>query len=405
MLLWLLVFLVVLPGGLRAHQVDTVEFEFQQWDGKWRLLGEMDIAYMLPETRKVPGGEPLSRAAVMKAPPEELARIRRETENTLRSLLRISFGGQDVKWRIEFPDFEKEPFALPDEDADWALLNVRVVVDAKPGPGDLMVHWSGEEESELIILTEDSENGEIVSVPPGGEMTLLHVEASGDVKAAEQSALSGWILDGYRHVLPKGMDHMLFILGLFLMAPRWKPLMVQSLLFTLAHSVTLGLAVFGLVHINGRLVEILIAFSIAFIGVENLLSRKVGKLRYGLVVAFGLVHGLGFASILAGKLEGVPRDQLALPLFGFNVGVEIAQITVLIAAFLVLWPLKKWTIQVQTVGSVFVALAGVRMDARADVSSRLSGGGIDDFLQRPPGGEYGEVVISNLFRRWPEVAG
>jgi hypothetical protein len=354
-------FLLVLLGLaplVRAHQVETVEFEFQVLEHQWRLVGEMDIAYMLPETRKQPGGQPLSREGVMKAAPEELARIRRETENTLRKLLRLTMAGEELPWRIEFPDFEKQPFALPQEMADWALLTVRVVVDARPGPGELRIHWSGEEESELIILTSDSEDGEIVSIQPGGELILLQVAATGEGTSVSQSTFGGWVLSGFRHVLPLGLDHMLFILGLFLMALKWRPLMWQSLLFTLSHSITLALCVLGWVHLDSKLVEILIAFSIAFIGVENLLSRKVGKLRFFLVFAFGLIHGMGFASVMADKVKGIPSAQLARPLLGFNIGVELAQITVLAAAFLLFLPLKKHTRRAQTVGSVIVALAG-----------------------------------------------
>ena len=347
-------------GGFSgAHQVETVEFEFLQLSDEWRLEGEMDIAYMLPETRGVPGGPPMSRKAVMAAPPEELERIQRETEKTLRGILRITFAGKDVVWRIEFPDFEKTPFRLPEEDMDWALLTAQILIDPRPGPGDLEMHWSGEEESELIILVDGGDEPRIVSVPPGGKIVLLQVAASGDASAAKQSLTGGWVMSGFRHVLPLGLDHMLFILGLFLLVPKWKPLMGQSLLFTLAHSVSLALAVFGWVHLNGRLVEILIAFSIAFIGVENLFVHKLGKRRLLLVASFGVVHGLGFASVLADKVKNVPRDELAGPLLGFNVGVELAQITVLAAAFMVLWPMKKWTRQVQTVGSVIVALAGI----------------------------------------------
>lgn len=355
----LLLFCIGLCPVVRAHQVASVEFEFLNYDGKWRLSGEMDIAYMLPETRKVQGGMPLSREGVMKSPPEELARIRRETENTLRRVLRMSFAGKEIPWRIEFPDFEKQPFALPEENADWALLTTHLVVDAQPGPGDLVVHWSGEEEAELIVLTEDSEDGEIVSARPGHDIILLKVAASGTAAPAKQEMTGGWVESGFRHVLPLGLDHMLFILGLFLMVPRWKPLLKQSLMFTLAHSLTLALCVLGWVHLPSRLVEVLIAFSIAFIGVENLFARKVGKLRLFLVLGFGLIHGMGFANVLAEKLDGIPRDRLAGPLLGFNVGVELAQITVLAAAFLLLWPLKRWTLQVQTAGSVIVALAGI----------------------------------------------
>lgn len=354
----ILLFLTGVPQAVHAHQVETVEFEFQKLEKQWRLVGEMDIAYMLPETRRIPGGQPLSREATMKAPPEELARIRRETEKTLRGMLRISFAGKDIPWRVEFPDFDKKPFTLPEEAADWALLSTRIVMDQQAGPGELRIHWSGEEESELIILTEDSENGEIVSVLPGGELVLLKVASSGTTTVADHSTFGGWVINGYRHVLPLGLDHMLFIFGLFLMVLKWKPLMWQSLLFTLSHSATLALSVLGWLHLDPKLVEILIAFSIAFIGVENLMSHKVGKLRFILVFCFGLVHGMGFASVMADKVKGIPRDQLTEPLLGFNIGVELAQISVLIAAFLIFLPLKKWTRTAQTVGSVIVALAG-----------------------------------------------
>lgn len=342
-----------------AHQVETVEFEFQAEEHQWRLLGEMDIAYMLPESRKQPFGQPLSRESVMKAPPEELARIRRETEKTLRQLLRLTLADKEVPWRIEFPDFKKSPFNLPEEMADWALISVIIIMDARPGPGELCIHWSGEEESELIILLANNNDGEIVSVQPGGELVLLQLAATGEGTSTSRSTFGGWVQSGFRHVLPLGLDHMLFILGLFLMVPKWRPLMWQSLLFTLSHSATLALCVLGWVHLDSKLVEILIAFSIAFIGLENLLARKVSKLRFFLVFGFGLIHGMGFASVMADKVKGIPHAQLARPLLGFNIGVELAQITVLTAAFLLFLPIKKHTRLAQTVGSVIVTLAGV----------------------------------------------
>jgi hypothetical protein len=348
-----------LPPALHAHQVATVELEFQKSDAQWRLLGEMDIAYMLPETRGVPGGLPLSRATALKSPPEEFARIRKETDSTLRKLLRFTFAGKDVAWRVEFPDFEKQPFDLPPEAGDIALISVRLIIDALPGAGELLVHWAGEQETELIILTEEGDDAKIVSTLPGGNLMLLKQTDSGKSAPVEKPLTGGWVQSGFHHVLPLGLDHMLFILGLFLLLPKWKPLLGQSLLFTLAHSITLALAVFGVVHVPGKWVEVLIAVSIAWVGIENLLTRKLGRQRLILVFCFGLLHGLGFASVLAEKLGGIPRDQLTGPLLGFNVGVELAQITVLCAAFLVLWPLRKWSPQVQTIGSAVVALAGI----------------------------------------------
>ena len=105
-------------------------------------------------------------------------------------------------------------------------------------------------------------------------------------------------------------------------------------------------------------VNIMVAVSIAWIGVENLLIRTISKQRYILVFTFGLIHGLGFASGLREKLSGIPQSKLIMPLIGFNVGVELAQITVLIAAFIILLPMSPWKNMVQTYGSIFVSICG-----------------------------------------------
>jgi hypothetical protein len=355
---FLVCFLNFVPS-LRAHQVASVELEFRKLDAEWSLDGEMDVAYMLPETRNVPGGPPLSRQAVMRSSPAELERIRRETEATLRMLLRFTFAGKELPWRVEFPDFKKTPFALPEEAGDVALLSVHLVIDPVDGAGDLQIHWSGEQETELIVMSQNSGDENVVSVLPGGQIMLLKQEDSGESAVTEKPLTGGWVQMGFHHVLPKGLDHLLFIIGLFLLLPKWRPLMGQSLLFTVAHSITLALAVFSVIHVPSRLVEILIAVSIAWIGIENLVTRKLGRQRLVLVFCFGLLHGLGFASVLAEKLGGIPRTQLVGPLLGFNVGVELAQVSVLGLAFLVLWPLRKWASQLQTAGSVLVALAGL----------------------------------------------
>ena len=354
-----LLFFTVGSSWLLAHQVASVELEFLKTDGQWWLEGEMDIAYMLPETRNVPGGLPLSRAAVMKSSPAEFARIRRETENTLRKLVEITFANKGVSWRVEFPDFQKEPYELPPEAGDIALITTRIIIDAIPGAGELRAHWAGEQETELIILTEEGENASVVSTLPGGDLMLLKQTDAGKSAPVEQPVTGGWVQSGFRHVL-LGADHILFILGLFLLIPKWQPLMQQSLLFTLAHSMSLGLAAFKVVPTQKDWVEPLVALSIAWVGLENLLVRRqLGKRRLILVFGFGLLHGLAFASDLSEKLSGISGGQLVGPLLGFNVGVEIAQLTILVLAFLLIWPLRKYTLHVQTLGSAFIALAGI----------------------------------------------
>ncbi len=138
-------------------------------------------------------------------------------------------------------------------------------------------------------------------------------------------------------VLPLGqdrLDHILFVLGLFLLVPKWKPLLQQTVVFTLAHSLALAAAALGWVTFPATPVEVLIAASIAWVGIENFWAKQLGNGRLILVGIFGLVHGLGFAGVLA---ELLPADQpatLPVALFGFNVGVECGQIAVLGLAFL-----------------------------------------------------------------------
>lgn len=146
-----------------------------------------------------------------------------------------------------------------------------------------------------------------------------------------------YLVAGFDHIIPKGPDHILFVLGLFFFALHWAPLLWQVTAFTLAHSVTLCLATLGIIAIPAEwmwLVEALIALSITYVAVENVLRPAMGWLRPAVVFAFGLLHGLGFASVL-GEF-GLPQGQFVLALLTFNLGVEAGQLAVIFAAFLVI---------------------------------------------------------------------
>jgi hypothetical protein len=146
-----------------------------------------------------------------------------------------------------------------------------------------------------------------------------------------------FVLLGVTHILPWGLDHVLFVLGLALLSPRLGPLLAQVTAFTLAHTLTLALSSYGVVRLSPRVVEPLIALSIVYVAVENVVSPKLRPSRVVLVFAFGLLHGLGFAGIL-GEI-GLPEGQRVTALLGFNVGVELGQLAVigLAAAALGLW--------------------------------------------------------------------
>ncbi len=142
---------------------------------------------------------------------------------------------------------------------------------------------------------------------------------------------------GYKHILPLGLDHILFVLSLFLLSPKLKPVLWQSLAFTVAHSVTLGLAASNYIRVSPAIVEPLIALSIMYVALENVFVKKLRTSRIAVVFLFGLVHGLGFASALS-KL-GLPSNAYISSLIMFNLGVELGQLTVILAAFLLF---GKW---------------------------------------------------------------
>lgn len=139
---------------------------------------------------------------------------------------------------------------------------------------------------------------------------------------------------GYKHILPLGFDHILFILSLFLLSPKLKPVLWQATAFTVAHSVTLGLAMYHVITPPAKIVEPVIALSILYVALENIFSPKLKTSRIGVVFLFGLVHGMGFAGAL-GQL-GLPRNSYLISLIMFNVGVELGQLTVILTAYFVL---------------------------------------------------------------------
>jgi hypothetical protein len=136
---------------------------------------------------------------------------------------------------------------------------------------------------------------------------------------------------GFTHILPNGTDHILFVLGLFLLNVRWRALLLQISAFTIAHSITLGLTMYGVVSLPAKLVEPMIAVSIVYVAVENLLTSELKPWRVALVFSFGLLHGMGFAGVL--RDIGLPRPQFLTALVAFNAGVEAGQLTVIGIAF------------------------------------------------------------------------
>ena len=145
---------------------------------------------------------------------------------------------------------------------------------------------------------------------------------------------------GFTHIVPYGLDHILFVLGIFLLCMQVKPVLTQVTAFTIAHSITLALTLYGVVAASPRIVEPMIALSIAYVGIENIFTSQVRASRVALVFAFGLLHGMGFAGVL--RELGLPRSQFLPALVAFNAGVEGGQLSVIAAAYLLFgWWAKR----------------------------------------------------------------
>ena len=222
-----------------------------------------------------------------------------------------------------------------------------VTVRLDPALGDLIVRGTGE----------NAEYGEYLQAGT----TSVPIAVLGATPRGAWDVFVQYIGVGFEHILPLGLDHILFVIGLFLLAPRFRPLLWQVSAFTLAHTVTLALGALDIVRVPGHIVEPLIALSIVYVCVENIAARGMTRWRPLLIFAFGLLHGLGFASVF--EEYGIPEGQFLPALAAFNIGVEIGQLTVIAACFLAvgLWFRdRSWYRAAVTVpGSIVIGLIGL----------------------------------------------
>ncbi|RYU84445.1 HupE/UreJ family protein [Hymenobacter persicinus] len=171
----------------------------------------------------------------------------------------------------------------------------------------------------------------LLALPQLAAAHVLDVDLS---KLSRTDIVWTYLKLGYTHILPLGLDHILFVLSIFFLEPRLKPVLWQATAFTIAHSITLGLAMYGFINPPAAIVEPVIALSILFVAIENIFADRLNPFRVAIVFGFGLIHGLGFASALTSL--GLPRSMFFESLISFNVGVELGQVSVILLAWLLI---------------------------------------------------------------------
>lgn len=237
-------------------------------------------------------------------------------------------------------------------------LRLAVTVDANVKT----THWRfGEQFGAVVLRSESGETDSVNLIKSPFAILLKPGERSGPMALrADQAEIVthsffDYIVIGFQHILPKGLDHILFVAALFFLSPRAKTVFAQISVFTLAHTITLALGATNLIAAPTGIVEPLIAFSIVVVGLENLFRRQVSKARLCLIFCFGLLHGLGFASVL--NELAVADEQIYSSLFAFNIGVEIGQISVLLCCFALLGWWQRYHVWYRKLVSIPASLA------------------------------------------------
>ncbi len=270
-------------------------------------------------------------AALESLPPEafetRLARLRRLFERRVR----VRFDGDPVPFDVSFPD-HGTPRATEAEIPTVLGLTARLT-GAIPEGAATVGFFASRAFGEVHLTILDPARGiETRSVLEAGARSdpldlTAPVAAPGRAEVA-----ASYLRLGFIHIVPEGLDHILFVLGLFLLSAQLRPLVWQVTAFTVAHAVTLTLAALDVVALSPRLVEPLIALSIVYVAVENVLTDRMTRWRPPVVFGFGLLHGLGFAGVL-GEL-GLPEQERLLALVSFNAGIELGQLAVIAGAAL-----------------------------------------------------------------------
>lgn len=217
-----------------------------------------------------------------------------------------------------------------------------------PALGDSVVRWRKADRPEVL-------GAEFL---PAGTVSKSFPLADRQ-SAAPAPSLTSYLQLGFTHIVPKGLDHILFVVGLFLASIRISALLWQVTAFTVAHTATLALGMLGIVTLSPRVVEPLIAASILYVAVEAIAHRQLRCGRLAVVFAFGLLHGLGFAGVL--KEFDLPPAEFVLGLLSFNLGVELGQLSVIGGCFALLgWGMRKdWYRSVVVLpASVLIAAVG-----------------------------------------------
>ena len=286
--------------------------------------------------------------------PEQLREAFDEFLPELLSRIEATFA--DERAVLTFIDVEIPPVG----DTDLARDSVIRLRGTSDTIGGFVWRWPEEYGSNVLRLAyADGDPVQAVWLR-AGEINDPFVPDPDALPRSRVDIIWNYLSIGFTHIVPKGMDHILFVLGIYLFSPKLKPVLWQVTAFTVAHTITLGLSSLGIVSVPASIVEPIIALSIVYVGIENIFAQTLKPWRVLLVFGFGLLHGLGFAGVLSEI--GIPTGEFFTALISFNVGVEGGQLAVILLAVVLIgsfrgraWYRRRMTIPL----SLAIALTGL----------------------------------------------
>ena len=297
------------------------------------------------------------RSALMALSPTELAERLDRLRTLFQRRVRLRFDGEPASFEVSFPD-QGTPAATDSVIPTMLGLTARLSGMVPAGASDMEFFASRMFSDVHLTVLDELRDLTTRSVLERGARSDPYTLAGPVEPPTALQTGRQYLRLGFVHIVPRGLDHILFVLGLFLLGTRTRPLVWQVSAFTVAHAVTLSLAVFDIIDLPARVVEPLIALSIVYVAVENVLTDRLTPWRPAVVFGFGLLHGLGFAGVL-GQL-GLPEQERLVGLLGFNVGIELGQLLVIaIALASVGWCRRRRWYRARITVPLSVAIAAV----------------------------------------------
>ena len=248
------------------------------------------------------------------------------------------------------------------EESQARQTKIQFTATPRAGDNEIIIYWSPKLGPLIVRQAASGTSSEplyAAYLDPGEKSDVISLNSP--VQVSMLDVVRRYLHSGFVHIIPRGLDHILFVLGLFLFSLSGRVLIYQISLFTLAHTITLALSSLGFVRISGQIVEPLIALSIAYVAVETIWAKGQFSVQRGLLITgFGLLHGLGFAAVLADF--GLPAAQFLPALISFNIGVEIGQLAIVAPLYLLfLWQHPSagfYRFVVQIPASIAIAVTG-----------------------------------------------